>query len=332
MLGRTLEILGNVFRFHKKKIVFFIFSFLLCFVLFFPFDDLSDFITLQVSKITQSNVYLQFDGLSFGLIPQLGIKMENVVIESLFAPTLSVKTLGFAPHLTSLIAGQLGGKLRAYGLFNGDASLSFGPSRQLDIDGPETGLEIQLENIQLKELSKFLKESYQLPISMSGETQLNSNLYIDPSFKESPKGDLRLSIKQLSIPSSNIALGDFGMSMPFPALKLSEVLIVGNINDRKLFIKEGKIGDIKNDLHGEITGDIFFDIQPGGKFIPAGYDLKINLNVSENLKRQLGTVLGFVDIYQNIGQRHKFDSLQGIRYSMRLTARTMNTPPRVSAE
>ena len=62
-----------------------------------------------------------------------------------------------------------------------------------------------------------------------------------------------------------------------------------------------------------------------------GYDLKINLNVKENLKRQLGTVLGFIDFYKGIGSKYKFDSLGSVRYSMRLTARNMREAPRVSS-
>jgi type II secretion system protein N len=330
-MSKILNSLKNVFRFHKKKILFLIGTFLFCFILLFPFDDLSDFITLNVTKLTQSNVYLQFDGLSFGFLPQLGIKMENVVIESVFAPTISVKTLGFAPKITSLLTRKMGGKLKAYGLFSGDASVDFGPSNELETEGEEIGIKINLDKINLKDLSKFLNDSYRFPLTMKGETDLKSNLYLDPSFKEQPKGDLYLTINKLEIPSSNIALGNSGMSMAFPSLKLNQVSIVGNINDRKFFIKEGKIGDLKDDLHGEVTGDIFIDFLPGGRLQKGGYDLKVNLNVSENLKRQLGTVLGFIDIYQGIGEKHKFDSLKGVRYSMRLTARSFDSPPRVTS-
>lgn len=331
-MKRILEVIGDVFRYHKKKILFLFGSVILGVLMLFPYDDLTDFVTLQVTKLTASNVYLQFDGLSFGLMPQLGIKMENVVIESVFAPSLSVETLGFAPKITSLITGRPGGKIKAYGLFSGDGTVDFGPSNELDIDTQEVGIEVHLEKIQLKDLSKFLKDTYQFPVSMKGTTGFQSNLYIDPTFKAQPKGDIALTIDQLDIPSSNIPLNMNGarLSMSFPALKLSQVKVVGNINDRKLFIKEGKIGDVKNELHGDITGDLFIDILPGGRVAMGGYDLKINLTVGENLKRQLGAILGIVDSFENIGSKYKFDSLQGIRYSMRLTSPSMGAFPRVS--
>lgn len=329
-MDKVIQFFLNIFRFHKKKILFLLGSTIFCTIILFPFDDLTDYITLQVTKATQSNVYLQFDGLSFGLMPQLGIKMENVIVESIFAPSLAIKTLGFAPKLTSLITRRPGGKLKAYGLFSGDATIDFGPTNELDIDGDEVGVEINLEEIKLKDLSKFLKDSYKFPVTMKGQTNLDSKLYIDPSFKAQPKGDVRLNIERLEIPSTNLSLGNSGMSMAMPALKLNKVSLIGNINDRKFFIKEGKIGEVKNDLHGEITGDIFIDFLPGGKLKKGGYDLKINLNISENLKRQLGTVLSFIDIYQGIGEKYKFDSLKGVRYSMRLTARNFQSPPRVT--
>lgn len=332
-MKRVLEIISEVFKYHKKKILFLLGSVVVGIFLLFPYDDLTDFVTLQVTKATSSNVYLQFDGLSFGLMPQLGIKMDNVVIESVFGPTLSVETLGFAPKITSLITGRPGGKLRAYGLFAGDGSVSFGPSNQLEIDGQEMGVEVSLEKIQLKDLSKFLKDSYQFPVSMKGTTNLESKVYLDPTFKAQPKGDVNLSIEQLEIPSSNIPLNMNGamLSMSFPQLKLSQVKIVGNINDRKLIIKEGKIGDVKNELHGDITGDLFLDFLPNGRVVMGGYDLKVNLTVGENLKRQLGSILIIVDSYEGIGSKYKFDSLQGIRYGMRLTSPTINGYPRISA-
>ncbi len=330
-MKKPLQVVLDVFRFHKKKILFFFAAIAFWFVTLFPYDDLSDYLTLLVTQQTQSNVYLQFDGLSFGLMPQLGIKMDNVLVESVYAPTLSMKTLGFAPKM-SLLFGSTAGKLKAYGLFGGDATIDLSSSSELDVNN-EMGVEINLEDVALKDLSKFLKKSFDFPVSMSGQTQVDSLLHIDPTFKKQPKGSVEIKIKDLDIPSSNISIGpaNMKMSMAFPALKLTNLVIEGNINDGKLFIKEGQIGDPKNDLHGKVTGDIFFEVQRGGRLKMGGYDLKINLNVSENLKRQLGTVLGFVDIYQGIGDKYKFDSLRGVRYSMRLTARSMQTPPRVSA-
>lgn len=331
-VNKIIKFCLDIFRFHKTKIAFLLASITVGILLKFPYDDLSDFITLKITQMTQSNVYVQFDGLGFALLPQLGIQMDDVVIESVFAPSIAVKSLGVAPKFAALL-GKPAAKIVADGVFKGEAVVNVSPSNELDIDTQEMGIGVELEDITLKELSKYLKKTMQFPVTMNGSTGLVSQLYVDPSFKKQPKGSVDLRIKDLDIPSSNIPIkmGPATMSMAMPGLKLSELVVVGNINDGKLFIKEGKIGDPKNDLHGQVTGDLFFEIKRGGKFQMAGYDLKINLNISENLKRQLATILGFIDIYKGIGDKYKFDSLRGVRYSMRLTARSMTAPPRVSS-
>lgn len=329
-MNKILTQVTNIFKFHKKKILFLLAAIVFWFVTLFPYDDLSDYVTHKVSQASLNNVYLQFDGLSFALMPQLGIMMDNVLVETVYIPTLAMKSLGFAPKISSLI-GSPGGKLKAYGLFGGDAVIDVGPSNELDIDSQEYGLSIELEEVALKELSKFLKGTYNLPLTMSGNTNLSANIHADPSFRVQPKGEVYFKIKKLNIPSSNLPLNMNGaiMSMPLPALKLTDLEVEGSINDGKLFIRKGKIGEQKDDLDGSITGDIFFQVKPGGKLAMGGYDLKINLNISDNLKRQLNTILTFVDIYQQIGDKYKFDSLGGVRYSMRLTSPSMNKPPRV---
>ncbi len=329
-VSQILQSIINVFKFHKKKILFFFGSISLGTLILFPYDDLSDYITQQVTQQTQSNVYLQFDGLSFGLMPQLGVKMENVLVESIYAPTLAVKTLGFAPKVSSFI-GSAAGKIVAYGIFKGEASVEFSPSNELKIDNEEVGLEVSLEDVDLKELTKYISESKPLPITMNGTTQLDSHFFIDPKFKKQPKGDINFQVKNLDIPSSIIPLrmGAAVMSMSLPALKLSELKIEGNLNDGKLFIREGKIGETKDDLYGTVTGDVFFQMAPGGRFLPAGYDLKVNLNISENLQRQLKLFLSVLDMHEGIGDKYKFKSLRGIRYSMGLRARDFNSAPQI---
>ena len=323
----------NILKFHKKKIAFFLGSILFGILVLFPYDDLSGFATQKITELSRNQVYVQFDGISFGLMPQLGVIVEKAVVESVFAPTLEVDRLGFAPKFASIF-GSPAGKLVAYGLFKGDATLDISPSSELEVDGDEMGLEIELENMQLRELSKFLQTSYNFPVSMNGETQIDSRIYIDPTFAVQPAGDINLLINNLDIPSSNLPLNMNGVTMglALPALKLTKVNLVGNFKDRKFFIKEGKIGESKDDLYGSITGDIFFTVTPKKEIQATGYDIKINLNISDNLKRQLGTILGIVDIYKGIGEKYKFASLKGVRYAMRLSSpRSIKDPPRVSS-
>ncbi len=332
-MNQYLTPILNVFKFHKKKIAFFFAAISFWFLVLFPYDDLSDYITYKTTQMTQSQVYLQFDGLSFALLPQLGLKMENVLIEMIKIPPFTVESLGVAPNL-SMVFGQPAGVVKAFGLFGGNASVDVAPSNELDVEGLELGFDIALDDVALKELSKFAQKTSNFPITISGNTNFDSNMFVDTTYKMQPKGEIKLNIKDLDIPSSNIPLpmgAGASMSMSFPALKLTNLELEGNVRDGILNIKKGNIGDQKNDLFGTITGDLFFELQRGGRLKMGGYDLRINLNVSENLKRQLGTVLGFVDIYQGIGEKYKYDSLRGVRYSMRLKSRSMQMPPQVSS-
>lgn len=326
-LSQILQFIVNIFKFHKKKIFFLFGSIIFCVVILFPYNDLRDFITLQVSQNTQNDVYLQFDKLSFGLIPQLAVQMDKAVIESVYMPTMELEQLAIAPKFSTLF-GSAAAKIQALGVLGGQAVLDFSPSNELETDGKEYGIELNLDRVSLKEISKLLKDKMNFPVSLSGSTHLESQLYVDPRFKAQPKGEFKLNIKKLELPSTTVPLGQ-GMGFPVPTLKLEDVTLVGSLDDGTIVIKEGKIGEPKNDLYGTITGDLVMNMAPGGRALMGGYNLKVNLNISENLKRQLGPALLFVDGYKSIGTKYKFNSLRGIRYSMRLTARKMSEAPDV---
>ena len=326
-----IRLILNTVRYQKKKIFFFMGSTVFCILILFPFDDLSDFITTKISQATRNNLYLRFDNLSFSIFPLLGIKMNNVIVESSYAPTLKVKKLNVAPKIMSLITGRPGGKIKARGLFNGDVDIQFGPSKKLNMEDPEIGVDVHLKKIKLKHLSRFLKETYQFPLNLSGETAIESKLHIDiPRFREQPKGDFKIHVQKLKIPSSQIPLG-YGMSFPIPSMEFDQLSFVAEIDDKKLTITEGKIGGKKDRLHGTLTGDIFLDFQPGGRLKDGGYNLKVNLNIKNTLKEQLEAVFGFIDIYQGIGEKYKFDNLTGIQYSMQISANSFQSPPRISS-
>jgi hypothetical protein len=139
-------LLINVFKYHKGKVMIFIWI--------FPFSDLSDFVTEQVATQTQGQIFVQFGSLDFGLLPTLSIEGEDVIIESASMPTLRVDQIQFWPSLASLISSARtpneipNFSLKARGLFKGDlfASISNGkpaddvPMKQVRIDGERLDL------------------------------------------------------------------------------------------------------------------------------------------------------------------------------------------------
>ena len=326
----SLQWILNIFRYHKKRILFLVGSTIFCALILFPFDDLSDFVTAKITMATGNNLNLSFDGLSFGFLPKPGINMNRVVVKSVYAPTFKIDKLGFAPAVFSLIRGRPGGTVKANGLFDGRATFHFGPSRQLGGNPSEMSLNIRVEKIKLEELSKFLEKIHSLPLNFSGSMDLQSRFNVDlPNFQEQPEGDFNLFIQKLELPAANVPLG-MGMNLSLPTIQLNQVKLVGKMAEGKLNITQGKIGEPKNDFHGSITGDVFLDFQPGGRLKKGGYQLKINLNISNKLKEELKPILGLVDIYEGIGEKHKFKILNGVRYSMELSAYSFQSLPKVN--
>ena len=60
---------------NKFKFVVLLFSTVVFAFILFPFDDLSDLVSTQVSKATSGRVYVQFDHMNLSLLP-LGLRLE----------------------------------------------------------------------------------------------------------------------------------------------------------------------------------------------------------------------------------------------------------------
>ena len=269
-----------------------------------------------------------------GLLPLSLSKIQVSVDPS--ARMSFFSSLSINPSYLSSLLGRPGGRVQAEDLFSGNADVYFSQSNQLEgkkEGSQEFGLELDIDDVDLKKALKVAKRSFPLPISPTGKASVQGEVYVDPSFKAQPKADLNINLKTVDVPASNIPLnlgGGVTMGLALPGFKLKAVDIKGNLIDRKLTIQEGKIGDAADPLSGKITGDVFLSMFPGGRVTVDGYDIKLNLSLSEQIHKQLGVFLTIVDGYQNIGKNHKFATIKGVRYSMRLTAKKLTSPPKVS--
>jgi len=75
---------------NKTKLGLSLLSALLFIVFLFPFNDLSDLISRQVSLATRNSVFVQFGTLDLSFFPQLGAQAEQVYVESVFFPGISI--------------------------------------------------------------------------------------------------------------------------------------------------------------------------------------------------------------------------------------------------
>src|SRR5688572_5073294 len=119
-MSQLTEFLRDILRYHKIKILAFLGMTVFFLVLCFPYEDLGDWATAQISELTQRQVYLQFDKMGFSVFPQPGIQFENVYMESVFTPDLKIGALSLAPSLRGLVSFKPGVTVYAEDFLNGN--------------------------------------------------------------------------------------------------------------------------------------------------------------------------------------------------------------------
>ena len=96
------------FRFLKNnfgKFVLGLFLVVVFLYVLFPFSDLNDLISAQVSKLTHNRVFLQFDDLHINPLTA-SISMDKVYVETPQISNISVNELSAAPSIDALIKGK----------------------------------------------------------------------------------------------------------------------------------------------------------------------------------------------------------------------------------
>lgn len=327
------------------KIVFFFGSIVFCFLLLFPYSDLSDFTSAKISEATRNQINVQFNKVGFGLLPQLGLKMSEVSLDVALGqsklPNLQLDSIGVAPNILKSIGNSISGKaklagiitmirkVQALGLFGGDLNLYLSGSKKLGPSSDAIHLEVDAQKLDLRDLTKYMKSAFQTSFSAKGFANLSSDIVLDPLFKEQPDGKYELTLQNLNIPSASYTVPMNGVSFPItlPGLKMDAVKFRGKIEDRRFIIEEGKLGDAKNDFFGEVTGDVVVNIRPGGRFDPGGYNLVVDLTLKDAMLGQLGAMAGILDGFVS---KYKRPTTNGVRYNFRLKAQRFGVPPSYS--
>ncbi len=305
------------FRFLKNHFGKIILTALFCalfVVLLFPFGDLSDYISSEVSARTNNQVYLQFDELHLNPFSP-SLTMENVLIETPQIDGLKVKQLTAAPSIMALISQTIGGKITAEGIWSGDAYVKVS-----SLSG-KSQIEAALSKISLNDLRTALK----LPLPISGQLNLNTSAAVDLSFAEQPDGELTAQIQKFELAAANIMLADLG-NLSVPEIKFSNVDLKSKFQAGKLIIENLKLGSASDDLSGSIKGDVSFVIRNlNGQILPfmSGYNLSIDLTAKPAFKDRASFFLSFIDQYQSA-------DANGTRYRFKLVSLNPNLPPQFS--
>lgn len=305
----------------KGKIFIMLFASLVSLFLLFPFDDLSDLISSQVSKLTNNSVYLQFEKLRLSLIPQPGLEMTQVYVESPKTPAISVGELEITPSISGLIQQKPYGSVSAKGLLKGDVSIQLKKGTKT-----ENGIERQRIEVSAKQISlSDLREMANLPVLLKGQVNLETVAQADLTFQEQPDIDLDLTVNKFELPPSNVNTPMGPLTLP--DLKLSSVELKGRLAAGRFIIETGTIGKPGDELFGTIKGNIALNIiNRGGVFGHqiGAYNFEIDLKTKKPFQERAALFLSFIDGY-------KTPTSEGAQYKFKVSATNPMMPPSIGA-
>jgi type II secretion system protein N len=304
----------------KGKIAVMILSTLVFAFILFPFDDLSDLISSQVSKLSNNSVYLSFEKLKMSIFPQPGVKMDSVYIETLNTPALSAQELVITPSVSGLIQQKPYGQVSAKGLLKGDVELSMGKGSRTENGLERHKLEISAKKVSLNDL----RELANLPVMLKGELDLESTALADLTFQEQPDIDVDMKINKFELPPSNVNTPMGPLTLP--DLKLTAVELKGRLAAGRFIIETGTIGRPGDELYGSIKGDININIvNRGGRFGQqiGAYNFTIDLKAKKSFQDRAGLFLALLDGY-------KTPTAEGAQYQFKVSATNPMMPPSIS--
>lgn len=290
-MKKVFELIIQVFRFHKLKILLIFGSAILFFAMFFPFSDLTDFVTAKVLEGTGNQVLFQADRLDLGLLPPISLSGENVSVDVGMYPTIDAKRVTVAPSIFSLIGLATGGNptainasVDAEGLMGGNVSISHHTDGSNDEGAKRNRLIVQADNVQLNDVQSFLD----LPIAIQGKATLNSNVAFYPNFDGQPEGELQLTSKGIKLPAGTIPT-QFG-PVPMPGVSWSQLLLKAHMGGSNLYLDNVEFGSSKDPMSGRVKGQMNVRVDKNGPILGA-YDIKVELNLTSAAEKELDTFL-----------------------------------------
>ncbi|KYG64271.1 type II secretion system protein GspN [Bdellovibrio bacteriovorus] len=311
----------KLIRESKGKIAVMVVSAFVFLFMLFPFDDLSDLISSQVSRLTNNSVYLTFERLKMSVFPQPGVQMDQVYIESLRTPALSAQELVITPSVSGLIAQKPYGHVSAKGLLKGDVDLVVGKGAKSDNGIERQKIEVKAQKVSLHDL----RELANLPILLKGQLNLETTALADLSFQEQPDVEIDMTISKFELPPSNVNTPMGPLTLP--DLKLTSVELKGRLAAGRFVIETGTIGKPGDELYGTIKGNIGLNIvNRGGSFGQqiGAYNFEIDLRAKRSFQDRAALFLGFIDGY-------KTPTPEGAQYKFKISATNPMMPPSFGA-
>jgi type II secretion system protein N len=286
------------FRFilnHKWKILLTLTLVIWFTVFLFPFNDLNDLVTAQISKFTNNTVFVQFDKMNLNPLTTT-LSLEKVYVETPQLSNITTEKLSISPALSALFTRKPSGTLHAQGFLKGDVDIHLSPMPKSDSGVEKSRIEMTGENINLKDL----REMAGLSLPIKGQLQFTSQAVADLALIEQPEVDLSMTIQHFELPPSSISLQELGR-MNLPEIKLALVELKGRLMNGKFLIETGKIGTPKDEFYGDVKGDLGLTFQNiNGQVVPlfGAYNISLDMRANSSFKERAKFFLSFLDGYK----------------------------------
>jgi type II secretion system protein N len=316
-IGLLIDFLKN----NKKKVFLGLLMYVVFLFLLFPFSDLGSYVTTQIAKFTQNQVFLKFEELHFSLLPTPGLELSNVKVQGLQFPPLTSDSVTVAPSIAGLLSFKPGVSLSAKGLFNGDLDVTTRGGSKAPSGAMKQNISVGAEGIELHKLA----EVFALPMDLEGKMNMDSKAVIDPSFSEQPEGQLDLKAVRVNISSASVPTPIGALSLP--DTKLQELILKGQLSKGELNIEKAQIGTPQDELYAQIRGTMNVQFQTAGGQVnvnPGAFDLTIQIKTKPSYQAKAGLFLGFLEAYK------KSETPQGREYIFKVAGPNFYAPPRMT--
>lgn len=294
LIGYLLEPLKQIFFFHKKKVIFFIFAIFIFILVLFPYSDLTSFSQDKINQsIKSSGGQVSYSEINFNISP-FGIKTNDFTYRSkTMKSPLNVESITVRPNILSLLKLQPGGTVVLENIFGGEASLSFGLNGKTNEKTNKFNLSADLENISLQNILNFLGKPFKIEGQLLGELSAKG----EDSFRMQPEGDFKFNLQNVVIPSE--------IPSPMGVLELPKKIIwknsniFGKIEKGRVSITEGTLGTKEAPVNGRFKGFINCTFTKSGNNVGqqcTDYNIKVELELDANFQKNVADGLSsFLD-------------------------------------
>jgi len=285
--------------------------------LLFPFDELTDKVSSEVSKQTGNQVYLQMDGLNISLLTGLRLELDKVLLQAPSLPPIKINRLEVSPSLFSLLEQFPLGTVIAEGLLRGTLEARVSAGAKGGSGQKRQQLSVQADKVSLEQLSQFLK----LQVLLKGQAQMDVKSLTDFTFVDQPEADINMTVQKFAIPAATIRSP--AGPIDIPDLKIGTVQLKGKLSSGILQIDSAKMGSPEDDLIANISGQIKVRMQlQGGQVVPvlSGYNLSVEMSLKKSVLNSVGMFLFPLDNY-------KREQADGALYRFKMRADNMQAPP-----